>query len=57
MKNWKVVLECKGDVIEETVAAQYYSDAYFIVEKKYPGCIVKSITEIKKEETDSVIDD
>ena len=47
MKIWKVIIEYEGKVLEIKIEAQYYSDAYVNAEIKYPGCIVKSISQIK----------
>lgn len=50
MKKWKVIIEYQSKILELTIEAKYYSDAYVDVEKKYPGCIVKSISEIHSDE-------
>lgn len=47
MRSWKVIIECNDKKIEIIVKAPYYSDAYKEAEKKYPGCIVKNVSEIK----------
>jgi hypothetical protein len=47
MKNWKVIIEHKGRVVEIKIEARYYSDAYLEASKKYPGCVVKSISQIR----------
>lgn len=54
MKNWKVTIEYETKVSEVIIKAKCYSHAYVKaagayakVGLKYPGCIVKSISEIK----------
>jgi hypothetical protein len=46
MRTCKVFFEYEGKVSEEIVETVYYSESYIIIEKKYPGCIVKNISEI-----------
>lgn len=48
MKNWKVKIEYKNKTIDVVIEAQTYSDAYIKAEIKYPGCVVKSVSEIRK---------
>jgi hypothetical protein len=47
MKKWKVIIELEGKEVELITEARYYSDAFVNAETQYPGCRVKSITEIK----------
>lgn len=48
MKSWKIIIIHNEQVKEIIIEAQYYSDAYVNAELKYPGCIIKSISEIRK---------
>lgn len=50
MRKWKVIIEHEGYLLELIIEAKYYSDAYIDAEKKHPGCIVKSIFEIRSDE-------
>ena len=48
MRNWKVIIEYGGKLLNVViVVAKYYSDPYLQVEKEYPGCIVKNVSEIE----------
>jgi hypothetical protein len=47
MKRWKIIIEYKGNTMEIIVDAKFYSDAYLEAERKFPGCIIKSILEIR----------
>ncbi len=47
MKKWKVIIEYEDKVVEIIMETKYYSDAYVNAVTNYPGCKVKSITEIK----------
>jgi hypothetical protein len=49
MKNWKITIEYKGKVMEIMVEAKLFSDAYVAAELKYPGCVVKSVSEIRED--------
>ncbi len=46
MKGWKALIEYNGVTIELRIEARSYSEACLAVERMYPGCIVKSISEI-----------
>jgi hypothetical protein len=48
MKRWKVVIELKNKTQEIIIEGNSYSDAYVNTEIKYPGCIIKSVSEIRK---------
>jgi len=48
MKKWKVIIEFEKGTLEILLEAAFYSEAYIEAEKKYPGCVVKSITEVRK---------
>jgi len=48
MKSWKVLIEHKNKFIEIDIQADSYADAYIKTELEYPGCKVKSITEVRK---------
>jgi hypothetical protein len=48
MRSWKVIIEYEKEPLEIIVQAKYYSDAYIEVEKKYSGCIIKNVSEIKE---------
>jgi len=48
MKNWKIKIEYNNKTIEILIEARTYSDAYISAEIKYPGCVVKSVSEIRK---------
>ena len=45
MKNWKILIQHEGKVIEVFVDAFYYSTAKYSAEEQYPGCKVCSIIE------------
>jgi hypothetical protein len=47
MKNWKIVIEYKGKTLSIELEARSYADAYIEVELKYPGCVIKSISEVR----------
>jgi hypothetical protein len=47
MKKWKVVIVCAENELEVIVEAEFYSDAYNQVRKKYTGCKIKSLTVIR----------
>jgi hypothetical protein len=47
MKKWKVTIELEGKVLEVITEAKFYSEAYISTELKYPGCIIKSVSEIR----------
>jgi hypothetical protein len=48
MKNWKVKIEYQSKTIEVVITATSYAEAYIKAEINYPGCVVKSISELKK---------
>lgn len=54
MKKWKVIIEHDGKEVEIITEARYYSDAFVNAEMQYPGCRVKSITEMKNQEDNFV---
>jgi hypothetical protein len=47
MKKWKVTLEYNGRTIYITLKASSYADAYIKSELEYPGCVIKSISELR----------
>jgi hypothetical protein len=49
IKRWKIIIEYKGEILEITTEAKYYSDAYIYAEMNYPGCTVRSVVEIRSE--------
>jgi hypothetical protein len=52
MKKWKIILEFEERTMEISIEASSYSNAFIESEKKYPGCVVKSISEIRKPSTE-----
>jgi hypothetical protein len=48
MKNWKVKIEHTNKTLEVRVKATSYAEAYITAELKYPGCVVKSVSEIRE---------
>lgn len=48
MKRWKVIIELKNQTQEIIVEGNSYSDAYVNAEIKFPGCKIKSVSEIRK---------
>jgi hypothetical protein len=48
MKHWKVIIELENKTQEIFVEGKSYSDAYVKAEIKYPGCKIKSVSEIRK---------
>jgi hypothetical protein len=52
MKNWKVKIEYKNKTMEIILQANTYSEAYIAAEMKYAGCVVKSVSEIRKNAVD-----
>ncbi|MGQ0827657.1 MAG: hypothetical protein ACT4ON_04610 [Bacteroidota bacterium] len=46
MKDWKVKIEHKKKVMTISIKASSYADAYIKTGVKYPGCIVKSISDM-----------
>jgi hypothetical protein len=48
MKNWKVKIEYESKTMEVVFEATSYAEAYIKAEIHYPGCVVKSISEVKK---------
>lgn len=48
MKNWKVRIEYENKTLEVLFKATSYAEAYMAAEIKYPGCIVKSVSEIRE---------
>jgi hypothetical protein len=47
MKNWKVKIEYENKTQDVTIKATTYSEAYIKAEIDYPGCVVKSVSEIR----------
>jgi len=47
MKTWKVIIEYKNKVMEVRTEAKLYSEVYIEIGNKYPGCIIKSISEVR----------
>jgi hypothetical protein len=47
MKSWKVIIEYKNQILEVRTEAKLYSEVYIKIGIKYPGCVVKSISEIR----------
>jgi hypothetical protein len=48
MKSWKVTIEYKNKTMEIVVSGASYAEAYINAELRYPGCVVKSVSEIRK---------
>lgn len=48
MKNWNVKIEYNNKTIEVLLEAKTYSEAYIAAEINYPGCVVKSVSEVRK---------
>jgi hypothetical protein len=48
MKNWKIIIQYEGEILEVHTQAKYYSDAYVYAEITYPDCVVVSISEIRE---------
>jgi hypothetical protein len=48
MRNWKVTIEYKNRIMEVIIQANAYPEAYIAAELKYPGCVVKGVSEIRK---------
>jgi hypothetical protein len=48
MKNWKVKIEYKNKTLEIVLKATSYAEAYIAAEIKHPGCVVKSVSEIRE---------
>jgi hypothetical protein len=47
MKRWKVIIELENKTQEVIIKGTSYSDAYVSAEIKYPGCRIKSVSEIR----------
>jgi hypothetical protein len=41
------MIEYKGQLLKLLVDTNYYADPYMKVEKEYPGCIIKNVSEIE----------
>jgi len=48
MKNWRIKLEYQNRAVDIVIEAKTYSEAYINSSEKYPGCVIKSISEIRK---------
>jgi hypothetical protein len=48
MKTWKVKIEYESKTLEVLFEATSYAEAYIKAEIKYPGCLVKSVSEVRK---------
>jgi hypothetical protein len=46
-RYWEIIIRYEGKSITTTIDSVYQYDAYIELQKKYPGCIVKKISEIK----------
>jgi hypothetical protein len=46
MKNWTAIINYLGNILEVRIRARSYENVYRRLEKMYPGCLIKSITEI-----------
>jgi hypothetical protein len=49
MKTYKVIIEYENQILEIYTEAKFYSEAYIAIEIKYPGCIIRSLLEVRKE--------
>lgn len=49
MKNWKVVINYQNKTLTIELEARSYADAYIEMELRYPGCTIKSISEIRNQ--------
>jgi hypothetical protein len=47
MKRWKVIIELQNKTLEVLTEAKTYSEAYINVEIQYPGCKIKSVSEVR----------
>jgi len=47
MKNWKVVIEYQNKTIDAIIMAKTYSEAYIKAGTDYPGCVIKSVSEVR----------
>jgi hypothetical protein len=48
MRNWKIMIELNGKKMEIFTKATSYAEAFIYAEIHYPGCVVKSISEIRE---------
>lgn len=47
MKRWKVVIKYNDVTFEIKIEADSFSAAFTKAEEAYPGCMVKSVSEIR----------
>ena len=46
-RHWQIIIRYEGESLTVTTEAVYQYDAYIELQKKYPGCSIKKISEIK----------
>jgi hypothetical protein len=51
MKNWKAKIEYKNKLIDVAIEADTFSEAYINISKKYPGCEIISLSEVRKKQS------
>ena len=47
IRYWEIIIRYEGKSLTTTIEAIYQYDAYIELQKKYPGCIIKKISEVK----------
>lgn len=47
MRVWEFKIKHEGNLLNIRIEAKYYYDACLETQKKYPGCVIKNISEIR----------